>query len=47
MLHQSASAVKENMSHNTYCYIFRIAEGKVEEITKYMDTELVTTALGA
>jgi ketosteroid isomerase-like protein len=32
---------------NTYCYVFRIADGKVEEMTEYMDTELVTAALGA
>lgn len=33
--------------NNTYCYVFRIADGKVEELTEYMDTELVTAAMGA
>lgn len=31
--------------NNTYCYIFRVAEGKVKEITEYFDTELVATVL--
>jgi ketosteroid isomerase-like protein len=33
--------------NNTYCYVFRIVDGKVEELNEYMDTELVTAALGA
>jgi len=32
--------------NNTYCFVFRIAEGKLKELTEYMDTELVTAALG-
>jgi len=32
--------------NNTYCQIFRIASGKVQEITEYLDTELVTKAFG-
>jgi len=32
--------------NNTYCFVFRVAEGKVKELTEYMDTELVTAALG-
>ncbi|MGH7816095.1 MAG: nuclear transport factor 2 family protein [Candidatus Binatia bacterium] len=32
--------------NNTYCFIFRIAEGKLQEVTEYLDTELVTAALG-
>ncbi len=31
--------------NNTYCFIFRIAEGKLQELTEYLDTELVTAAL--
>jgi ketosteroid isomerase-like protein/catechol 2,3-dioxygenase-like lactoylglutathione lyase family enzyme len=31
--------------NNTYCWIFRIAGGKVREITEHLDTELVATAL--
>jgi ketosteroid isomerase-like protein len=31
---------------NSYCFIFRIAGGKLAEVTEYMDTELVTAALG-
>jgi hypothetical protein len=32
--------------NNTYCMVVRLAEGKMREITEYMDTELVTEALG-
>jgi ketosteroid isomerase-like protein len=32
--------------NNTYCYVFRIANGKVQEATEYLDTELVTRAFG-
>lgn len=31
---------------NTYCYVFRLAEGKVKELTEYCDTHLVAEALG-
>ena len=33
--------------NNVYCYVFRLADGKLQEMTEYMDTELVTAALGA
>ena len=33
--------------NNTYCYIFRLADGKVAEITEYLDTQLVATVLEA
>lgn len=32
--------------NNTYCYVFRFAEGNLREMTEYLDTELVTAALG-
>jgi len=32
--------------NNTYCQVFRIANGKVQEMTEYLDTELVTAAFG-
>ncbi len=31
--------------NNKYCWVCRIAEGKLQELTEYMDTELVTAAL--
>jgi hypothetical protein len=31
---------------NAYCWIYRITDGKMKEITEYLDTELVTAALG-
>ena len=32
--------------NNTYCFVIRLDEGKLREITEYMDTELVTAVLG-
>lgn len=32
--------------NNTYCYVFRLAQGKLQQMTEYLDTELVTAALG-
>ena len=41
------STTKTGKSYNnTYCQVFRIANGKVQEITEYLDTELVTAAFG-
>ena len=31
---------------NGYCFIFRIADGKVQEVTEYSDTELGLKTLG-
>ena len=31
---------------NRYCFVFRVSGGKLKEVTEYLDTELVTTALG-
>jgi ketosteroid isomerase-like protein len=32
--------------NNTYAQVFRIAGGKVQEVTEYLDTELVTSVFG-
>jgi hypothetical protein len=32
--------------NNNYCFVFRVAGGKLAEVTEYMDTELVTAVLG-
>jgi len=31
--------------NNTYCYVCRLAKGKLQELTEYLDTELVTATL--
>lgn len=31
--------------NNRYCFVFRVADGKLKEVTEYLDTELVTAAL--
>lgn len=33
--------------NNEYCFIYRVEEGRIHEVTEYLDTELVTSALGA
>jgi uncharacterized protein len=32
--------------NNTYCFVCSLAGGKLQELTEYLDTELVTAALG-
>jgi len=31
--------------NNNYCFVFRLADGKLKEVREYLDTELVTSAL--
>ncbi len=31
--------------NNAYCFVCRLADGKLKEMTEYMDTQLVVTAL--
>jgi ketosteroid isomerase-like protein len=31
---------------NTYCFVLRLADGKVSEVTEYADTQLVAAVLG-
>ena len=33
--------------NNTYCFVFRLADGKLAEVTEYMDSELAAAVLGA
>jgi len=32
--------------HNHYCYVFRMAGGKMKELTEYMDTDHAVRVLG-
>ncbi len=32
--------------NNSYCYIFRLADGKIQEVKEYLDTQLAVSALG-
>jgi hypothetical protein len=32
--------------NNTYCIVYKLLGGKINEITEYCDTELITTAFG-
>jgi ketosteroid isomerase-like protein len=32
--------------NNTYCWVCRFADGKMQELTEYLDTQLVTSTLG-
>lgn len=31
--------------NNEYCFIYRVENGEIKEVTEYLDTELVTAAL--
>ena len=42
-----ATALSGKPYNNTYCIVCRIVDGKVKEMVDYIDTELITTALGA
>ncbi|MGB6564361.1 MAG: nuclear transport factor 2 family protein [Candidatus Binataceae bacterium] len=44
--HGKARSKNSRSYDNTYCHVFRIANGKVQEVTEYLDTELVTSAFG-
>lgn len=32
--------------NNKYCFVFRLEDGKIKEVTEYMDTQLVVTTFG-
>lgn len=32
--------------NNTYCLVYRLANGKIQEGTEYLDTEVLTSAFG-
>jgi len=44
--HGKATTKTGKPYNNTYCHVFRIASGKVQEVTEYLDTELITSAFG-
>jgi ketosteroid isomerase-like protein len=44
--HGEARAKTGRPYNNTYCFVFRFRDGKIAEMTEYLDTELVTSALG-
>jgi len=35
-----------NPYNNSYCLVYKVIDGKIKEITEYLDTELVTAAFG-
>ena len=32
--------------NNNYCFVFTVGDGKLQEVTEYLDTELVTAVFG-
>ena len=44
--HGHATALSGKPYNNTYCIVCRIVDGKLKEMIDYVDTELITTALG-
>jgi ketosteroid isomerase-like protein len=44
---RGANTTKAGLPYcNTYCFVFRLADGKLVARTEYMDSELVTAVLG-
>jgi ketosteroid isomerase-like protein len=42
------STTREGIPYNNkYCFVFRVAGGKLREVTEYMDTELAVKVLGS
>jgi ketosteroid isomerase-like protein len=41
-----STTVEGKPYNNTYCWVHRLADGMVTEVTEYLDTELVTSAFG-
>src|SRR5271168_3153637 len=35
-----------NPYNNSYCFVFRLADGKLKEVTEYMDTALASAIFG-
>jgi ketosteroid isomerase-like protein len=45
--HSSGRRTKTGKDYNnTYCIVYRLAEGQVKEVMEYCDTELITAAFG-
>ena len=44
--HGKALAKNGNAYNNHYCHVFRIAGGKIKEVTEYLDTALVDSVFG-
>jgi uncharacterized protein len=44
--HGNATTVAGQLYANTYCLVIRMADGKLREMTEYMDTALVERVLG-
>lgn len=44
--HGSNTTMAGTPYNNRYCFVFRLANGKLKEVTEYMDTFLVTRVLG-
>lgn len=42
----TSTTKKGSPYNNTYCFVFRLADGKLREVTEYTDTELATMVLG-
>lgn len=41
-----AETVEGRRYDNTYCWVFRLRNGRLVELIEYMDTQLVATVLG-
>jgi ketosteroid isomerase-like protein len=44
--HGKATTKAGRPYNNKYCWVFRLEDGKIKEVTEYMDTQLVVTTFG-
>lgn len=42
----SATTQSGQPYHNTYCWVCRLADGKLQSVTEYSDTQLIAEVLG-
>jgi uncharacterized protein len=45
--HGKATTKTGRPYNNKYCFVFRLEDGKIKEVTEYMDTNLVITTFGS
>ncbi len=45
--HGEAQTIDSRPYNNTYCHVFKLRDGKIQEVTEYLDTALTTATFGA
>jgi ketosteroid isomerase-like protein len=45
-MHGKSTTIDGKPYNNTYCFVYRFANGKIQEIMEYLDTELIANVFG-